>query len=288
MLGNFEKLLKQIDNRARFLSGVLSGDIKCINRKKNELRQEFVEKGFDPLPREVQPVVAIGATGVKKETEERPGVGASDYDYLTSMSVGSLDEEYLQHLLELKRRLEIKVGLLRKAAPQCLKSEKESTLFARTYNKAESDRDVMVHMAAKGSVSEAAPMRQRKRTAVDSLEASAVLMDHDEEEAPELKDQSQEHTETECSPKQEQNNQKTRRKKRRKEASETVARTHYRRALDFQGHEESGDGFLVDEIKRIASGLDGIEITRRNRDQSIVAHELAKLSLLPMSCPNDD
>ena len=130
MLGNLEKLLKQVDNRARFLSGVLSGDIKCINRKKNELRQEFMAKGFDPLPKEVRvrPVVVIGATGDQEQTEERPGVGAGDYDYLTSMSVASLDEEYLHHLLELKRRLEIKVGLLRKAAPHFLKTVKKPTV----------------------------------------------------------------------------------------------------------------------------------------------------------------
>ncbi|CAM0902025.1 unnamed protein product [Alopecurus aequalis] len=280
MLGNFEKLLKQVDNRARFLSGALSGDIKFINRNKNELRQDFVANGFDPLPKEVQPA----ATGVKEETD----VDASDYDYLTSMSVSSFNEEYLQHLLELKRRLEIRVGLLRKAEPQCLKSEKGPTLRCRTCRKAQSDRDVMVDMVAKDSVSEAAPMRQRKRAAAESLEASAVLMEDDEEEAHELKDQSQEHTETECSPKQERNNQRTRRKRPRKEARETDARIHCRHALDFQGCDESGDGFLVDEIKRIASGLDGIQITRRNRDQSIVAHELATLSLLPMSCTNDD
>jgi hypothetical protein len=191
MLETYEKLLKQVDNRARFLAGVLSGDIQCINRNKNELRQEFIEKGFDPLPKEGQPVV-IRPTGVKED--------ASDYDYLTKMSVSSLTEEYLEHLLVLKKRLEIKVGLLRKAAPEYLKSEKEPRVstddtvmfgfdvllvfyfiltyyncmqFQETnYTKAPSYRD---GMAAKDSqVFEAAPRRQYKRTASHSLEVDCI------------------------------------------------------------------------------------------------------------------
>jgi hypothetical protein len=190
MLETYEKLLKQVDNRARFLAGVLSGDIQCINRKKNELRQEFIETGFDPLPKEGQPVV-IRPTGVKED--------ASDYDYLTKMSVSSLTEEYLEHLLVLKKRLEIKVGLLRKAAAEYLKSEKEPRVTTDTlmfgvdvplvyyfiltyyyciqlldtnYTKAPSDRD---NMAAKDSqVFEAAPRRQYKRTASHSLEVDCI------------------------------------------------------------------------------------------------------------------
>ncbi|XP_047069657.1 DNA topoisomerase 2-like isoform X1 [Lolium rigidum] len=274
MLETYEKLLKQVDNRARFLAGVLSGDIQCINRKKNELRQEFIEKGFDPLPKEGQPVV-IRPTGVKED--------ASDYDYLTKMSVSSLTEEYLEHLLVLKKRLEIKVGLLRKAAAEYLKSEKEPRLLDTNYTKAPSDRD---NMAAKDSqVFEAAPRRQYKRTASHSLEESAMLMDGDENEALELKDQSQEHTgkhkynaaivkvqifngkitcayiETEWSQKQERKKQRKGPKKQRKESSETGTPIHCCPALDFRGHDKSGDGFLVEEIKRISSGLDGIEIT---------------------------
>uniref|UniRef100_A0ACD5UWN5 Uncharacterized protein n=1 Tax=Avena sativa TaxID=4498 RepID=A0ACD5UWN5_AVESA len=262
MLEIYEKLLKQVGNRARFLSGVLSGDINCINREKNELRQELMEKGFDPLP--------------KEENAERPDADSSDYDYLTKMSVGSLDEEYLQHLLELKRRFEIKVGLLRKAAPQYLESEKEPALLGSTYRNAQSGRRAMLDLAAKDSqVSEASLRRKHKRTAAESLEASAMLTDDDDEEAPKLKDQSQEHIETECSQNQERTNQRKQRKKRRKESS---APKHCRRTLDFRGHDKSGDGFLVEEIKKIASGLDGIEISRcTNRDQS--THQLAKLNL---------
>lgn len=250
MLETYEKLLKQVNNRARFLSAVLSGDIQCINRNKNDLRREFIGKGFDPLPEEGQPVV-IRPTGVKED--------ASDYDYLTKMSVSSLTEEYLEHLLVLKKRLEIKVGLLRKAAPEYLKSEKEPRLLGTNYRKAPSDRD---GMAAKDSqVFEAAPRRQCKRTAADSLEESAMLMDGDENEALELKDQSQEHTETEWSQKQERKKQRKGPKRQRKESSETGTPIHCCPALDLRGHEKSGDGFLVEEIKRISSGLDEIEIT---------------------------
>lgn len=276
MLETYEKLLKQVDNRARFLSAVFSGDIQCINRKKNELRQEFMEKGFDPLPEEGQPA-AMGATGVKEVNGKTTDLDTSGYDYLFQMSVSSLNEEYLEHLLELKRRFKIKIGVLRKAAPQYLKSQKEPHLLDTNYKKPQPDRDVTVDMAAKDrQISEAAPRRQHKRSAAESLEESAVLMDDDGEEPPELKDQSQEHTETEGSQRQETKKRRKRRKKQRKESGAPI---HCCRQLDFRCHDKSGDGLLVKEIKGIASGLDGIKLTHCNRDQNSVANEMAKLSL---------
>ena len=94
------------------------------------------------------------------------------------------------------------------------------------------------------------------------------------------------YVETDCSQKQERMKQrKRRRKKQMKESRETGAPKHCRRALDFRGHDKSGDGFLIKEIKKIASGLDEIVITHRNTDQSMVAHELGKLSLRDSSVP---
>uniref|UniRef100_A0A453D800 DNA topoisomerase (ATP-hydrolyzing) n=1 Tax=Aegilops tauschii subsp. strangulata TaxID=200361 RepID=A0A453D800_AEGTS len=188
MLEFFEKKLKQVDNRARFLSCVLSGDIKIIPRKQKELLQEIAEKGFDPLPKEVLPA-AVGATGDSEENGRSSDVlHASDYEYLTSMTISTLNEGYLEHLLVLKKRFETKVGLLRRTTPECRKSEKEPTIspdiqfLDANYIKAQSDRKVVIVIDCKhNNVFEAAPRRQHKRTAAEYLEASVVLMDDDED-----------------------------------------------------------------------------------------------------------
>lgn len=280
MLEFFEKKLKQVDNRARFLSCVLSGDIKVLCKKQKELLQEIAEKGFDPLPKEVLPA----APGDREENGRSSDVvHASDYEYLTSMTISTLNEGYLEHLLVLKKRFETKVGLLRKATPECLKSEKEPTishdmqLLDANYIKAQSDRKVLIVIASKdNNVFEAAPRRQHKRTAAEYLEAMAVLMDDDEDHlAGSLEDQ--EHSGTENAQKQQTTKQKKQRKKRRKEESKTGAIPC--RGLDSQGHDTSSHGFLTEEIKKIASGLDGVKITHGNRDQNRVAQVLAKLSL---------
>jgi hypothetical protein len=84
-------------------------------------------------------------------------------------------------------------------------------------------------------------------------------------------------TETENTQKQQAKKQRKRRKKRRKEESKTSAIPC--RGLDCQGHDRSSHGFLTEEIKKIASGLDAVKITYGNRDQNRVAQVLAKLSL---------
>ncbi|KAM0859295.1 hypothetical protein ACQ4PT_047294 [Festuca glaucescens] len=102
-----EKQLTLLNNRVRFLSSVINGDIQIINMKRKDLLHEFTERGFDPLPKDGRPV-PIGATGGRgdEENEENPDVVIIDYDYLTSMSVSSLTEEYLDHLLVLKKKFE--------------------------------------------------------------------------------------------------------------------------------------------------------------------------------------
>ncbi|XBJ05304.1 DNA topoisomerase 2-like isoform X1 [Triticum dicoccoides] len=283
MLEFFEKKLKQVDNRARFLSGVLSGDIKIIPRKQKDLLQEIAEKGFDTLPKEVLPA-AVGATIYREENGRSPDVHASDYDYLTSMTISALNEGYLEHLLELKKRFETKVGLLRRATPECLKSAKKRTqitldiqLLDANYIKAQSDRKVVIVIDCKhNKVFEAAPRRQHKRTAAEYLEASVVLMDDDEDHlAGSL--ETQEFSETENTQKQQAKKQKKQRKKRGKEESKTGAISC--RGLDCQGHDRSSHAFLNEEIKKIASGLDGVKITHGNMDRNRVAQVLAKLSL---------
>ncbi|KAF7019050.1 hypothetical protein CFC21_032275 [Triticum aestivum] len=284
MLQFFEKKLKQVDNRARFLSCVLRGDIKIIPRKQKELLQEIAEKGFDPLPKEVLPA-AVGATGDSEENGRSSDVlHASDYEYLTSMTISTLNEGYLEHLLVLKKRFETKVGLLRRTTPECRKSEKEPTQISpdiqfldANYIKAQSDRKVVIVIDCKhNNVFEAAPRRQHKRTAAEYLEASVVLMDDDEDHlAGSL--EAQEFSETENTQKQQAKKQRKQRKKQRKEEGKTGTIPCHR--LDSQGHVRSSHGFLTEEIKKIASDLDGVKITHGNRDQNRVAQVLAKLSL---------
>ncbi|XBI95749.1 hypothetical protein VPH35_032141 [Triticum aestivum] len=266
MLEFLEKKLKQVENRASFLSCVLSGDIKIIPRKQKELLQEIAEKGFDPLPKEVLPA-AVGATRDREENGRSPDVHASDYEYLTSMTISTLNEGYLEHLLVLKKRFETKVELLRRATPECLKSEKKRTVtqispdiqfLDANYIKAQSDRKVVIVIDCKHN------------------NASVVLMDDDEDHlAGSL--EAQEFSETENTQKKQAKKQRKQRKKRRKQESKTSAIPCC--GLDSQGHDRSSHGLLTEEIKKIASGLDGVETTYGNRDQNRVAQVLAKLSL---------
>ncbi|XP_044454060.1 DNA topoisomerase 2 isoform X2 [Triticum aestivum] len=238
MLEFFQKKLNQVDNRARFLSGVLSGDIKIIPRKQKDLLQEIAEKGFDTLPKEVLPA-AVGATIYREENGRSPDVHASDYDYLTSMTISALNEGYLEHLLELKKRFETKVGLLRRATPECLKSAKKRTitldiqLLDANYIKAQSDRKVVIVIDCKrckhNNAFEAAPRTHHKRTAAEYLEASVVLMDDDEDHlAGSL--EAQEFSETENTQKQQskeaEETKKEAEERRKQNRSNTL---HYRK-----------------------------------------------------------
>ncbi|RDX60756.1 DNA topoisomerase 2, partial [Mucuna pruriens] len=128
ILENLERLLLVLDNKVRFILGVVNGEIIVSNRKKADLLMELQQKGFTPMPRKgksAEPQVA-GANDEEeqeddnntrdKETVSVEGAKRGDYEYLLSMSIGTLTLESVQKLLAEKDEKEKEFEIL-KATP---------------------------------------------------------------------------------------------------------------------------------------------------------------------------
>ncbi|KAK9154871.1 hypothetical protein Sjap_002351 [Stephania japonica] len=128
LLENLELELLKLDNKVRFILGVVRGEIIVSNRKRAELFMELHQKGFTPFPKKTKKVEAAvaGATEDADESEESPevlrksGVQASDYDYLLLLAIGTLTLEKVQELCAEKDKLTDEVEELRGASPRSL------------------------------------------------------------------------------------------------------------------------------------------------------------------------
>lgn len=128
LLDNLELELLKLENKVRFILGVISGEIVVSNRKRADLFLELQKKGFTPFPKKtkaVEPEVA-GATEDTEETEENSeavignGVRISDYEYLISMAIGTLTIERVQALLADRDKVNMDVDELRGSTPKSL------------------------------------------------------------------------------------------------------------------------------------------------------------------------
>ncbi|KAL5827358.1 hypothetical protein ACOSQ3_019200 [Xanthoceras sorbifolium] len=128
-LENLELDLLKLENKVRFILGVVSGEIIVNNRKKADLFLELRQKGFTPFPKNSKSVEAAiaGAIDETEDTEENAEavssngvVKAGDYDYLLSMAIASLTLEKVQELLADRDKLNNEVDDLRKATPESL------------------------------------------------------------------------------------------------------------------------------------------------------------------------
>ncbi|PSS24455.1 DNA topoisomerase [Actinidia chinensis var. chinensis] len=128
LLDNLELDLLKLENKVRFILGVVKGEIIVSNRKRADLFLELRDKGFTPFPKKTKIVEAavVGATDDVEETEESPdviaskGIRASDYEYLLSMAIGTLTLEKVQELCAERDKLNKEVDDLRKATPKSL------------------------------------------------------------------------------------------------------------------------------------------------------------------------
>ncbi|OVA09460.1 DNA topoisomerase II [Macleaya cordata] len=128
LLDNLELELLKLDNKVRFILGVVRGEIIVSNRKRVDLFLELQQKGFTPFPKKTKNVEAlvVGATEDIEENEESQevvnsrGVRAIDYEYLLSMAIGTLTLEKVQELCSDKDRLTNEVDELRSATPKSL------------------------------------------------------------------------------------------------------------------------------------------------------------------------
>ncbi|XP_010695093.2 DNA topoisomerase 2 isoform X1 [Beta vulgaris subsp. vulgaris] len=122
----------KLDNQVRFILGVVEGDIVVCKRKKAEIVNELREKGFNPMPKQ-KPVEAavVGAeddeetesTEGQQDTPENPASTApqlSDYDYLLSMSIGSLTIEKVKELCANRDKVLEQIEQLKKETERSL------------------------------------------------------------------------------------------------------------------------------------------------------------------------
>jgi len=123
ILNNLERLLLVLDNKVRFILGVVSGEIVVNNRKNADLVIELQQKGFTPMPKKgnsAEPVVAGANDEEEQEEEQETGsveaAKRGDYDYLLSMSIRTLTFESVQKLLAEKAEKEKEFEIL-KATP---------------------------------------------------------------------------------------------------------------------------------------------------------------------------
>ncbi|KAL5543375.1 hypothetical protein UlMin_007159 [Ulmus minor] len=182
LLDNLEMDLLKLENKVRFILGVVNGEIIVNNRKRADLFAELVRKGFTPFPKKaksVEPEVA-GATEDTEDTEENSspdatsnGVRISDYEYLLSMSIGTLTLEKVRALCEERDKLNDAVEELRKATPKSLwnkdldQLDQELDELDKTNAQAEEARKKskgQVKNLAATKFSKAAPKNPRKNT----------------------------------------------------------------------------------------------------------------------------
>ncbi|XP_031273762.1 DNA topoisomerase 2 [Pistacia vera] len=128
LLDTLEKGLLKLENKVRFILGVVKGEIIVNNRKRADLFLELHQKGFTPITEKSKRVEAVvaGSIDETEDTEEisesgsSTGVRASDYDYLLSMAIGTLTLEKVQELLANRDKLNEEVEELKKATPELL------------------------------------------------------------------------------------------------------------------------------------------------------------------------
>ncbi|KAF3788559.1 DNA topoisomerase 2 [Nymphaea thermarum] len=119
LLDNLSQELSKLDNKVRFILGVVKGEIIVNNRKRAELLDELHRKGFTKFPKKNKnaDAAAAGATPDGEDHEESDEKG---YEYLLSMAIGTLTLEKVQELCAQRDKLHDEVEELNKATPESL------------------------------------------------------------------------------------------------------------------------------------------------------------------------
>ncbi|KAJ3681634.1 hypothetical protein LUZ60_014207 [Juncus effusus] len=129
LLDNLELDLLKLDNKVRFILGVVNGEIKVNNRKRADLLFDLKQKGFTPFTKKTKAMVGVSTgeeNGEDSNDDNSPEavhggvIRAGDYEYLLSMPIGSLTMEKVNELCQERDRLEGEVDELRKASPKSL------------------------------------------------------------------------------------------------------------------------------------------------------------------------
>lgn len=88
----FDDELLLLENKVKFIGGVISGEIKAINKKKADLVQELRQRGFTPFPNNAKAVEGA-VSGAFDAAEE------SDYGYLLSLAIKTMSQEKVEQFL---------------------------------------------------------------------------------------------------------------------------------------------------------------------------------------------
>ncbi|KAL4561866.1 hypothetical protein LXL04_034048 [Taraxacum kok-saghyz] len=140
LLHELGKASLQLENKVRFIKGVVEGTLVVSNRKKAELCAELATKGFTPLPKEA--VLEASIAGAvdhvdgREETDEEDSdevetetpqvvaasktIPGTEYDYLLSMAIGSLTYERMKQLWEERDQKKAEFDELTNTPSRCL------------------------------------------------------------------------------------------------------------------------------------------------------------------------
>ncbi|XP_038974184.1 DNA topoisomerase 2-like [Phoenix dactylifera] len=188
LLDNLELDLLKLDNKVRFILGVVRGEIIVNNRKRADLFLELQQKGFAPFPKKSKGIDAAiaGATVEEDGNEESPevvnggGAKATDYEYLLSMAIGTLTWEKVQELCAERKKLEDEVEELRKSSPRDLWT-RDLDAFERELDEQERKdaeegikRETRMKNITGAAVSKQGPKKPRKNNANNSSTVSDV------------------------------------------------------------------------------------------------------------------
>lgn len=187
LLDNLELDLLKLDNKVRFILGVVRGEIIVNNWKREDLFLELQQKGFTPFPKKSKGIDAAIAGAMVEEdgNEESPevvkdGAKAADYEYLLSMAIGNLTWEKVQELCADRKKLEDEVKELKKSTPKDLwmkdldALEKELDEQDRKDAEDGMKRETRTKSTTTAAVSRQGPKKPRKNNANNSSTASDV------------------------------------------------------------------------------------------------------------------
>ncbi|KAJ8573579.1 hypothetical protein K7X08_010090 [Anisodus acutangulus] len=120
LLEILELELLRIENKVKFILGVVKGEIIVNNRKRADLLLELKNKGFTPFTKKKAVEADDPEDSEESPEESNRGVRASDYDYLLSMAIGTLTLERIQELCAERDKLNGEVEDMRNATPKVL------------------------------------------------------------------------------------------------------------------------------------------------------------------------
>lgn len=158
LVKKIEDDFKILSNKVRFILAVINKEIVISNRKRADIINDLIKKGFDPIKKEKtkpkQLRTEILAEGEDEEDEENEPTSeddkSSDYDYLLSMQLWSLT---LERVNKLKKQLEEKEDELRrmKSVHPADLWERDLDAFEEAWNIYENNMDILDKVGVGGS-----------------------------------------------------------------------------------------------------------------------------------------